>query len=151
MDNEARGTIRRAVADYVNAVVKHEWTALGEGRKDKQAEESFSTLVAAIVETKLNTQLLEIVRHAGAHRADRVARSLARMPRTLAGLVNYLAGTLLLLVFLYPFEHWVTGVLCFAAVAVLLFAANFVLMDTDNPLRGAWNASPKPFAELREW
>src|SRR5579864_6502627 len=41
LDGEARAGIRRAVANYTNAVLRYEWPALGEGRKDKQAEEMF--------------------------------------------------------------------------------------------------------------
>jgi hypothetical protein len=38
---------------------------------------------------------------------------------------------------------------CFVVVGVVLFLADFVMMDTDNPLKGVWNVSPKPFSELK--
>ena len=82
-------------------------------------------------------------------REERVAKSLTRIPPTLAGLVNTIAGVLLLLIFVYPFHHWLAGGACFTVVAFVLFLANFVMTDTDNPLKGVWNVSPQPFGELK--
>ena len=71
------------------------------------------------------------------------------MPPTLFGFVNIIAVVLLLLVFVYPFHQTVVGASCIALLAVILFLANFVMRDMDNPLDGAWNISPKPFFELK--
>ena len=74
---------------------------------------------------------------------------MTRMPPTLFGFVNIIAAVLLLLVFAYPFHQTVVGASCIALLAVILFLANFVMRDMDNPLDGAWNISPKPFSELK--
>jgi len=85
---------------------------------------------------------------ASEHRDERVAKSLTRIPPTLAGLVNTIAGVLLL-IFVYPFHHWVTGVSCFTLVAVVLFLSDFVIRDTDNPLKGVWNVSSRSFSDIK--
>jgi hypothetical protein len=50
----------------------------------------------------------------------RVAKSLTRIPLTLAALVNTVAGVLVLLIFVYPFRYWVTGALCFTLAACVI-------------------------------
>jgi hypothetical protein len=152
---DAGANIRRAVAAYVHQALKYEWQALGNNRRDRTAGDLFTNIVSAVVEMKpgdaeraLYGQLLDIVRIAGQHREERVAKSLTRMPPTLGGLVNTIALTLLLLVFVYPFHSAVTGCAAFTLVAIVLFLANFVMVDTDNPLQGVWNISNKPFSDL---
>jgi hypothetical protein len=60
-----------------------------------------------------------------------------------------MAIALVALVFFYPFHRWGTGLCCFGAVAVILFLANLVMTDTDNPFQGVYNVTPKPFADLK--
>jgi VIT1/CCC1 family predicted Fe2+/Mn2+ transporter len=137
-------------------VLKYEWPALGEGRTDKQANELFVEILAGVVEAKpateaqklIHARLLEMAQQTASYRGERVAKSLTRMPPTLSGLVQSIAAVLLLLVFAYPFQDEITGALCLVLVSVVLFLANFVMTDTDNPIRGVWNVSPKPFAVL---
>jgi Protein of unknown function (DUF4239) len=153
---EAATAIRRAAAAYIHQVFKYEWRALGEGRRDRQAGELFSDVTGAVLELKpreeadrlLHAQLLDIVREAGRHREERVAKSLTRMPATLSGLVNTIALVLLLLVFVYPFHSVPAGMIAVALVAIVLFLANFCMMDTDNPFAGVWNVSNRPFHDL---
>lgn len=155
-DDDSRA-IRKALAAYTRHVFRFEWEALGDAKKDQQAEEHFNHFVNAVVEAApkseaeqaIHSRLLDMVQTAGACRDERVAKSLTRIPPTLAGLVNTIAVVLLLLVFVYPFRHWLAGVACFMIVALVLFLANFVMRDTDNPLKGVWNVSPQPFADLR--
>lgn len=149
--------IRKTMAAYTRHVLRFEWQALGDAKKDQQAEEHFNQFVNTVVhaapkseaEQAIHVRLMDMVRTAGACRDERVSKSLTRIPPTLAGLVNTIAGVLLLLIFVYPFHHWLTGGACFGIVAFVLFLANFVMTDTDNPLKGAWNVSPQPFADLR--
>ncbi len=156
LNAEARQTIRRAVSDYVNRVLKFEWHALAERRRDRQTEAAFSELMNAVVRTvpandteaAIHGRLIDIVRKAGEHRDDRVAKSLTRIPPTLLRLVTTMALALLLLVFVYPFHSWVAGACCFFLVAVVLLFAGLVMTDTDNPFEGVCNVSPKPFSEL---
>ena len=156
MNGDARQTIRRAIADYVNRALKFEWHALAERRKDRQTEAAFSDLVNAVVraapanatEEAVHDRLIDIARKAGEHRDDRIAKSLTRIPPTLLRLVSTMAGALLLLVFVYPFHSWVAGACCFGLVAVVLFFANLVMTDTDNPFEGVCNVSPRSFSEL---
>jgi hypothetical protein len=37
---------------------------------------------------------------------------------------------------------------CFLLLGVVLFVANLVMTDTDNPFQGVYNISPKPFSDL---
>jgi hypothetical protein len=154
---EAAATIRKAMAAYTRHVLKYEWDALGDAKKDRQAEEFFNHFMNAVAqsipeneaEQALHIRLLDMAQKASECREERVAKSLTRIPPTLANLVNTIAGVLLLLIFVYPFHHWLAGGACFTVVAFVLFLANFVMTDTDNPLKGVWNVSPQPFAELK--
>jgi hypothetical protein len=156
MSADARQSIRRAVADYANRALKFEWHALGERRKDRQTEAAFSDLVNAVVraspanatEEAVHNRLIDIARKAGELRDDRIAKSLTRIPPTLLRLVSTMAGALLLLVFVFPFHHWAAGACCFSLLAVVLFFANLVMTDTDNPFEGVCNVSPRAFSEL---
>jgi hypothetical protein len=153
---DGASAIRRAMASYVHQAVKYEWRALGEDRRDRQASELFTDVISAVVELKprddaeriLHGELLAIVRNAGQRREERIAKSLTRMPPTFAGLVNTIAFVLLLLTFLYPFHSALAGAVALTIVAVVLFLANFVMTDTDNPFEGVWNVSSKPFSDL---
>lgn len=153
---EADRSIQRAVDDYVRRALKSEWEALGERRRDKQAEKAFSVLVDAVVhivpatpaQEVMHARLIEIARRTGEHRDDRIAKSLTQIPPTLIRLVDTMASALLLLVFVYPFHHWLAGLACFGLLALVLFLANLVMRDTDNPFNGIWNVSSKPFSDL---
>jgi hypothetical protein len=156
LDAEAGRSIRRAVGDYVQRVVKSEWAALAERRRDKSAELAFSQLLDAVLHVARTSpdqdvvyqRLIDIVREAGEHRDERLTKSLTQIPATLIHLVHTMAIALLLLVFVYPFHHLATGMCCFLLLAIVLFLANLVMTDTDNPFQGVYNISPKPFSQL---
>jgi hypothetical protein len=156
LDAEADRAIRRAASDYLHRAVKSEWEALGQRRRDKQAELAFSELVNTVVQAvpstpareTMHARVVEIARRTSEHRDDRIAKSLTQIPPTLIRLVDTMAGALLLLVFVYPFRHWLAGFACFSLLALVLFLANLVMRDTDNPFNGIWNVSSKPFADL---
>ena len=138
-------------------VLDHEWQALGDGRRDKRTEELFVQLIGVVVETApsneaeqaIHIRLLDMVQRTGDRRDERVAKSLTRMPPTLAALVNTVAGVLVLSIFVYPFRYWVAGALCLTLAACVIWLANLVMMDNDNPLKGIWNVSPQPFVDLK--
>jgi hypothetical protein len=156
LNADASHDIRRGVADYCQHVAKFEWAALGDGRRDKRADQTFGELVDAVVkanpadpaERTVYIRLIDMARKAGEHRDERVTKSLTRMPQTLLWFVNTIAAVLLLLVFCYPFHHWATGGAGFLLVAFVLILADVVMKDMDNPMRGLWNVSPRPFQEL---
>ena len=157
LNPDAHAGIRRAIGFYANHVLRSEWPALGDGRTDSQADAVFSKFLNSVVEAaplseteqQMHARVIDMARKASECRDERVAKSLTRIPPTLAGLVNTIAGVLLLLIFVYPFRYWYTGACCFTLVAAVLFLANFVMMDTDNPLKGVWNVSPQPFSDLK--
>jgi hypothetical protein len=157
LNPDAHAALKNSLAAYTHRVLKSEWAALGDGERDKQSEVLFSHVVKTAIEIApqndaewaMRVRLIDIVQEAGQRRGERVAKSLTRIPPTLAALVNTIAAVLLTLVFIYPFHHWLTGTVCFVVIAVVLFLANFVMMDNDNPLKGVWNVSPKPFSELK--
>jgi hypothetical protein len=70
------------------------------------------------------------------------------MPPTLSGLVELIAVVLWLLIYVYSFANRSTGPLCYSIAALVLYIANFVMTDTDNPLKGLWNVRPDSFSEL---
>jgi hypothetical protein len=157
LNADARRSIRRAVGDYVQLVVRSEWPALGERRRDKSSEQGFSELLGAILhivpgnpeEAAVHQRLIDIAREAGGNRDERLTKSLTQIPATLIHLVHTMEIGLLTLVFFYPFHSIGTGMCCFLLVAVILFLANLVMTDTDNPFKGVYNVSPKAFSDLR--
>ncbi len=70
------------------------------------------------------------------------------MPPTLSGLVKLIAAVLLVLIFVYPFHQPLAGLACVSVAALVLASANFVMTDTDNPLKGVWNVKPDPFSDM---
>jgi hypothetical protein len=155
LDPDSARLLRRAIEDYSHRVAKSEWQALAERRRDRQTEKAFSDLIAAVIEIRPSTgqesahqRLIEIARRAGEHRDERIAKSRTRIPHTLERLVNTMAVALLALVFVYPFQNWISGLACFAVLATVLFLAGLVMTDTDNPFHGICNVSPKPFLGL---
>lgn len=157
LNPDARRGIRRALAAYVQYVVKSEWPALGERRRDKSTEHAFSELLDAILrttpatgdETVVHQRLIDIGREAGEHRDARLTKSLTKIPATLIHLVHTLAVALALLMFFYPFHHLGAGMSCFLLVAAILFLANLVMTDTDNPFKGVYNVSAQAFSDLK--
>jgi hypothetical protein len=157
LNADDRATIRRSMAAYTHQVVQYEWQSLGDGMRDEQADEFFSRFLNTVVEVTprgeaeqlIHTRVLDLAARIREYHDERVAKTLTRIPPTLAGLVNTIAGVLRLLIFVYPFHHWLASASCIIIIAVVLFLANFVMMDTDNPLKGAWNVSSKPFSDLK--
>lgn len=136
--------------------MRSEWPALGERHRDKTTEQAFSEVLDAILRTAptsaeegvVQRRLIDIGQQAGEHRDERLTKSLTKIPATLIHLVHTLAGALALLMFFYPFHHWIAGMCCFLLVAVILFLANLVMTDTDNPFKGVYNVSPEAFSVL---
>jgi hypothetical protein len=154
---DADRSIRRAVGDYVQRIVKSEWLALGDRRRDRLSEQAFSELLDAVLHVAranaehdtVSQRLTDIAREAGEHRDERLTKSLTQIPATLIHLVHTMAIALLL-VFFYPFHNWAAGICCFLLLGIILFLANLVMTDTDNPFKGAYNVSPKPFSDLAD-
>ena len=157
LDADSHANVHRALTGYTNHVLRYEWDALGDGRADSQADQVFSKLLTSVVEAVPRTdeqrliqaRLIDSVQKAGERRYERVSKSLTRIPPTLAALVKTIAAMLLLLVFLYPFRQWSSGACGLVLVASLLFLADLVMTDTDNPLKGIWNVSPAPFGAIK--
>lgn len=158
LNADASHAIRRALMDYAQRVANSEWPSLGERRRDPQTERAFTALMNAVIraapanpaEEQMQARLIDIARRAGEHRDDRIAKSLTQIPATLVWLVNTMAIALLVLVFVYPFHHGLIGFSCFTLIAVVLFGANLVMTDTDNPFSGMCNVSPQPFLDLTD-
>ncbi len=152
--------LRWALREYVQAVLSREWPSLADGKIDTHAEVAFKDLVNAVVtriipredatQRQVYRQLLSALERVSQSRDQRVAKSLTRIPQTLATLVNTMALTLVALVLVYPFRHPVGGFCLFVLLTFLLYLANHVMMDTDNPLKGTWNVSPQPFKAVYE-
>ena len=101
-------------------------------------------------ESAVHQRLIDIAREAGEHRDERLTKSLTQIPATLLHLVHTMEITA------YwrwsssiRFTNGIAGLCCFLLVAVILFLANLVMTDTDNPFQGVYNVSPKPFLDLK--
>ncbi len=153
---DAQHAINRSVTDYAQAVLKSEWHSLSDRHRDRRTEQTFSEIIDAVLSTTRSTpaeeaafqRLTDIAQHAGQHRDERITKSLTRIPPTLTRLVHTMGVALLLLIFVYPFHNWLAGLASFTLLAVVLFLANVVMEDTDNPFEGVCNVSPQPFSDL---
>ena len=157
MNADSNRAIRRALAEYSQAVLQSEWEALGKRERDPAGENCFMTLMTAVIraapanpeEAAIQQRLIDISREAGEHRDERITKSLTRIPPTLMGFVNGLSAALLVLVFVYPFHHPLAGAACFVLVALVLILGNIVMTDLDNPFNGVYNVSSEPFFRLK--
>lgn len=151
-----REPIVRAVKTYARGVAETEWSALSAGRDTDKTDKLFSAVVSSVADIRpeddtervLYQRLLEIANQASAHRDERIALSVKRMPQTLLLFVTLTAAMILFLLFFFPFRNIALGVVSIGITTMLLFFANFVLTDLDNPFEGTWNVGSEPFAEL---
>ncbi len=152
----AREAAVRAIKIYARAVAETEWRALSEGEGINQNDKLFVTVVSSVTEMNPENEnerivyprLLDIANQASSHRDERLAISAKRMPRTLLFFVTLTASTVLFLLFLFPFRNVAVGAASVAITTMLLYFANFVLRDLDNPFEGTWNVNAEPFAKL---
>ena len=151
-----RDPIVRAVRGYARGVVESEWGALSRCEDTERTDKLFAGIISSVTEVKpadeaertVYERLLEIANQASAHRDERLAISLKRIPRTLLLFVTLTAFTILFLLFFYPFHNPALGLVSVAITTMLLFFANFVLTDLDNPFEGTWNVDVRPFDGL---
>jgi hypothetical protein len=152
----AREPTVRAVKTYARAVAEGEWKTLSMSEGNDRNDRLFIAVVSSVTEMNpendseriLYQRLLDIANQASSHRDERLAVSVKRMPRTLLFFVTLSASTILFLLFFFPFHNWALGAASVAITTMLLYFANFVLTDLDNPFEGTWNVSSDPFAEL---
>jgi hypothetical protein len=152
----AHEPIVRAVKVYARAVVETEWQALARNDQTEKTNRLFRDIISGVIEATAENEtermvysrLLEIANQASTHRAERLALSAKRMPRTLLVFVTLTACMILFLFFFYPFRSLPLGLVSFMATTMLLFLAQFVLTDLDNPFEGTWNVDSGHFADL---
>jgi hypothetical protein len=151
-----REPVVRAVKTYARGVAETEWDALSAGQDTEKTDKLFSTVISSVTEVKseddteriLYQRLLEIANQASAHRDERLALGVKRMPQTLLVFVKLTAAMILFLLFFFPFRNLALGLVAVAITTMVLFFAHFVLTDLDNPFEGTWNVGSAPFAEL---
>jgi hypothetical protein len=158
LPEKTRDPIVRAIKIYARAVVESEWRSLSRIESSEKTDRLFGEIINQVAEIKpqngdeaqraIFERLLEIANEASAHRDERLALSVKRMPRTLFHFVILTAFMILLLVLIYPFQLLAVGLLSLAITSMLLFFAHFVLTDLDNPFEGSWNVTSDPFGEL---
>jgi hypothetical protein len=156
LPDKTRDPIVRAVKNYARDVVDTEWKSLSSGERSEKTDRLFGEIPNQVAEIKpqdeaqkvIFERLLDLANQASAHRDERLALSVKRMPRTVLAFVMLTAVTILLLVLLYPFHRLALGLASIAITSVILFFAHFVLTDLDNPFEGSWNVTSAPFEEL---
>jgi len=156
LGEKMRDPIVRAIKNYARAVVESEWGALSRSEDTDSTDRMFLEITTQVAEIKPESEtqsviferLLDIANQASAHRDERLALSVKRMPRTLFAFVTLTAFMILLLVIIYPFHRLLLGLAAVAITSTLLFFAHFVLSDLDNPFEGSWNVTNDPFGEL---
>jgi hypothetical protein len=148
-----RDPIVRAVRAYARAVTESEWRLLSQGASTERTDKLFASIISSVTDAKpeddsecrAHQHLLEIANQASAHRDERLALSVKRIPRTLLLFVMLTASAILFLMFFFPFHNLALGLVAIALTTMLLFFAHFVLTDLDNPFEGTWNVDVKPF------
>jgi hypothetical protein len=156
LKENVREPIVRAVKTYARAVAETEWSALSAGENTEKTDKLFTTVISSVTEVKpedeterlIFQRLLEIANQASAHRDERLALSVKRMPQTLLLFVTLTASMILFLLFFFPFRNLAFGLVAIAITTLVLVFAHFVLTDLDNPFEGTWNVGSEPFAEL---
>src|ERR1700722_18660027 len=151
-----RDPMVRAVRAYARGVVESEWGLLSRGEDTERTDKLFASIISSVTEFKpendtelrLHERMLGIVNRASAHGGGRLGVSGKRMPRTLMLFVTLTAFSILFLLFFFPFGNLALGAISIALATMLLFFANFVLTDLDNPFQGTWNVSVEPFNDL---
>jgi hypothetical protein len=156
LKEETRDPIVRAVRSYARGVAESEWEALSRGEGTERTDKLFAEIIQSVTETKpgdeservIHARLLEIADQASAHRDERLALSAKRIPSTLFVFVTLTAFTIVFLLFFFPFHNLALGLVSVAVTAMLMFFANFVLTDLDNPFEGTWNVNNNAFCDL---
>jgi hypothetical protein len=151
-----RDPIVRAVRAYARGVVDSEWGMLSRGEDTERTEVLFSKILSSLTEARPEGEsergayerLQEIATQASAHRDERLALSVKRIPHTLLLFVTLTACSILFLLFFYPFHNLALGLVAIALITMLLFFSHFVLTDLDNPFEGTWNVDCRPFDDL---
>lgn len=151
-----RDPIIRAVRAYARAVVESEWGTLSRGEDTERTDKLFFGVLSCLTDAKpegeselwIYERLFEIASQASAHRGERLALSVKRIPRTLLLFVTLTASAILFLLFFFPFRNLALGLVAVAITTMLLFFAHFVLTDLDNPFEGTWNVNSQPFNDL---
>ena len=156
LPERVRDPMVKAIKNYGKTVVETEWPALSRNEETEKSERLFQEIISNVTAIQPEDEnqrvvferLIEMANQASAHRAERLALSAKRMPRTLHIFVNLTAVTIQTLVLAYPFRNFALGLAAVLITATLLFFARFVLTDLDNPFEGTWNVSNDPFAAL---
>lgn len=156
MKESTRDPIVRNIRAYARAVAESEWGMLSRGEATENTDRSFSAIISSVIEARpedeperrARERLLEIGNRASAHRDERIALSVKRIPRTLLLFVTLTAVTILFLLLFYPFHNLALGLVAIALATMLLCFAHFVLTDLDNPFEGTWNVDAQPFGDL---
>src|SRR5271155_2281031 len=113
-----REPIVRAVKVYARGVAESEWRTLSAREETDKTDKLFSAVIASVTEVRpeddteriLYQQLIEIANQASAHRDERLALSVKRMPQTLLLFVTVTAFMILFLLFFFPFRNVALGV-----------------------------------------
>ena len=156
LKDAARDPVVRAVKAYARSVAESEWGTLSRGEDTEKTDRLFAAVITSVIDIKpegdaermVYERLLGIANLPSAHRDERLALSAKRIPKTLLLFVTLTAAMILLLLLFFPFHNLALGMASMAIATMLLFFANFVLTDLDNPFQGTWNVRSEPFSDL---
>jgi len=124
-----RESMVRAVKVYARGVAETEWSALAATEGTEMTDKLFSAVIVSVTDVKpeddteriVYQRLLEIANLASAHRDERLALSIKRMPQTLLLFVTLTASMILFLLLFFPFHNIALGLVAIAITAMLLF------------------------------
>lgn len=151
-----REPVVRAVKIYARGVAETEWRALSAGEATDKTDKLFTAVISRVTDVKpedeteriLYPRLLDIANQASSHRDERLFPQRRENAADPSGICHAYRVYDSFLLFFYPFRNLALGLVAVAITTMLLFFANFVLTDLDNPFEGTWNVGSEPFAEL---
>lgn len=150
--------IKVAIREYANLVIEGQFRMLGLRERSAKTGRAFDNIAALIRHIHFNddhdsavfNQVLEHYRELAETRAERLNKSLRRLPILLKSFI-YIASFFTLLTFSFmPFSTPQYGVLAMLVISFQQVMIYFIIEGLDNPFVGHWRLTPEPFKRALE-
>ena len=154
-----RSAVRRALREYANSVIEHEWPAMRRGESATEPREALRRLGTALLTIEVQDQraavlydhVLSETERLLVYRRERLDLIAGSLP-PLVGSVLY-SGAVITIAFTLFFagrnvasQSLMTALLCLMVMLVL-----FVTVELNYPFGGGINVDPGPFQRMLEW
>lgn len=147
----ARGTIRRHVGDYAQAVLTREWPRMiGGGKSDRQtgliarqiANEVVNLQPKTAAESNVHAAMLTALGEFLDDRRNRLTYLDSLIPGIMWGVLLFGGTILLTLTFMIGLENRVVQLMMTGALAAMIALSLVTIFELDSPLHGATHVEP---------